>query len=139
MSPEPRAYILDSGAVLAYLEDEEGGGAVEQICRENPGRVFMHAINAGEVFYFTRRAYDATVADAVLERVKRIGVAIRDDMDTAFWKDAMCLKADLARISVADCFFLAMTRRLNGIGVTTDHHEMDPLVPLNLCTLHFIR
>ena len=139
MNPERPVYVLDCCAALAYLEGEEGGDEVGDVCRQNAGRVFMHAVNGGEVYYLTRRSHGIEAADHSVDTLTEMGVLIRDDMDIDFWKDAMSLKADLARISLADCYFLAMTRRLNGIGLTTDHHEMDTLVSLNLCDLQFIR
>lgn len=45
----------------------------------------------------------------------------------------------LLRISIADCFCIALTQRLNGEVVTCDHHEFDAIVPLNLCPIQFIR
>jgi predicted nucleic acid-binding protein len=44
-----------------------------------------------------------------------------------------------ARISLADCFGIALARRVGGELVTSDHHEIDPILPLRLCPLQFIR
>lgn len=138
VSDEP-TYVMDSGALLAYLRDEEGAATVERICQENRGHVYMHAVNAGEIYYVMQRDHGDDGGRAAIRQIMKMGVVIRDDMDTPFWQDAMHLKATERRVSLADCYFLALTRRLNGIGLTTDHHEMDPLVPLKLCTLQFLR
>jgi predicted nucleic acid-binding protein len=43
------------------------------------------------------------------------------------------------RISLADCFALALAERVGGTLVTSDHHEFDPIVPLAICPILFIR
>ena len=40
---------------------------------------------------------------------------------------------------LADCFCMALARRVDADLVTGEHHEFDPLVPLGLCRFHFIR
>jgi predicted nucleic acid-binding protein len=45
----------------------------------------------------------------------------------------------LGRISLADCFCIVLAQELSGEVVTSDHHEFDPLVPLNLVPITFIR
>ena len=53
MSEKP-AYILDSFAVIAYLNDEEGSDKVEELldrAYEGEINLFMHAMNLGEVLY----------------------------------------------------------------------------------------
>jgi PIN domain nuclease of toxin-antitoxin system len=136
---EPHALVMDSSALLAFFQAEEGGSRVRELCRENLGRVYLHAVNAGEVYYWFRRDHGEDAAQAALEQISAMGIITREDLDPAFWQDAMQIKADARRVSLADCYFLAMTRRLGAMGVTTDHHEMDPLVPLNLCPLLFAR
>ncbi len=60
-------------------------------------------------------------------------------MDTAFWQLAGQLKVNPGKISLADCFALALTIRTGGTLVTADHHEFDVIVPLGLCPILFIR
>lgn len=130
---------MDACALLAYLQGEDGGRRVRELCRENLGRVYLHAVNAGEIYYWLRRDHGEEAAQAGLVQLDAMGIITREDLDAAFWQDAMGIKADQRRVSLADCYFLALTRRLDAVGVTTDHHEMDPLVPLNLCPLLFAR
>lgn len=57
----------------------------------------------------------------------------------ADWEDAAWIKADYRRVSLADCFGLALARRMRGSFVTTDHHEMEPIKAAGICPVGFIR
>ena len=67
------------------------------------------------------------------------GLALRTDLDTAFWQSVGELKVNPGKLSLADCFALALAQQEQGTLVTSDHHEFDPIVPLNLCPILFIR
>ena len=60
-------------------------------------------------------------------------------MTEPFWKLVGQYKAQIARVSLADCFALALTKNIRGILLTSDHHEFDRIVPLQICPIHFIR
>jgi predicted nucleic acid-binding protein len=60
-------------------------------------------------------------------------------MDPHLWKTAGGFKADLVRVSLADCFAMALTQRLNAELMTSDHREFDPVAAQGLCPLRFIR
>jgi hypothetical protein len=55
------------------------------------------------------------------------------------WRAAGKLKAEWRRVSLADCFALALTIREEGILVTSDHHELDRIAEAKVCPIHFIR
>lgn len=43
------------------------------------------------------------------------------------------------RLSLADCFAIALARRTNAEVVTSDHREFDPVAAAGLCTVRFFR
>jgi predicted DNA-binding protein (UPF0278 family) len=43
------------------------------------------------------------------------------------------------RISLPDCFCIALAQELSAEVVTSDHGEFDPLVPLGIVPIKFIR
>jgi predicted nucleic acid-binding protein len=132
-------YTLDSSAMIAFLRDEPGADVVRLLLRDPDNRCYAHALNLCEVYYdFARRADGATARAAVQDLLTH-GVVPREDLDAAFWQRAGNHKALLRRISPADCLCLALAERVNGELVTSDHHEFDPLVPLGLCAIQFIR
>jgi predicted nucleic acid-binding protein len=58
---------------------------------------------------------------------------------TELWQKAAQIKADWRKVSLADCFALALAIREKGTLVTSDHHELDPLAKAGLCEFRFIR
>ena len=130
--------VLDAGAVIALLRFEAGASMTRRLIREQRGQCCMHALNVCEIYYGFARASDVATAERAVQMLVGLGIIMREDMDAAFWKDAGTLKAN-HRLSLADCFALALARRVGAELVTTDHHEMDVLVPLGLCPIRFIR
>jgi predicted nucleic acid-binding protein len=94
-------------------------------------------INLVEVYYdFIRRSNEAS-ARASLAVLRGDGVIERRDMSRPFACQVARLKAR-GRISLADCFCIALALNLGGEVVTSDHHEFDPLVPLGIVPITFL-
>lgn len=68
-----------------------------------------------------------------------LGVVERRDFEMAFWQEAGRLKAVHRRVSLADCCAMALTLRLGGELVTSDHHELDALAVAGICPINFFR
>jgi len=131
-------HVLDAGAIIAHLEGEAGGEQVEELMFDPAERCLVHSVNIVEVHYHvTRLAGEPAAAQAISELVSN-GVIIRSDLDEAFWESVSRLKVK-GNISIADCFCIALAQRLSAEVVTTDHRDFDPLVPLGLCRITFIR
>jgi PIN domain nuclease of toxin-antitoxin system len=130
--------ILDSSSLLAALRHEPGAAVVRDLLRNPANTCFVHAVNLCEVYYIMRRTDGEASAQAAIQDLL-VGIVLREDMDAAFWQDAGRIKADHRRVSLADCFCIALARRLGGELITADHHEFDALVPLGLCPIRFIR
>ena len=129
--------IIDSSAIIAHARSEPGSDVVRPLLANN--KCVMHAVNHCEVLYILRREVGQERAEQTLDNIARMGVAVCEDMDLDLRHLVASYKADCRRISLADCFGLALAHRLNGEFVTTDHHEIDPLVELGLCRVRFIR
>jgi predicted nucleic acid-binding protein len=132
-------YALDSNAIIAFLRDEPGSDVVEGLLLDPSSTCFAHAINLCEVYYDAVRVSGEADAQAVLNTLANLRVVFREEMDPALWQDAARLKAAHRRVSLADCFCLALARRVSAELVTSDHREFDPFVPLGLCPIRFIR
>lgn len=130
---------LDAGALIAFLGMEQGALVVRQALRDNPGDCYAHAINLCEVYYHVARLHDAPTAERAVQLLAAAGLIAREDMDPAFWQSAGQLKATLVRVSLADCFCLALAERLGGEVLTTDHHEFDALAARVTTPIRFIR
>jgi predicted nucleic acid-binding protein len=131
-------YALNASAMIAYLKNEPGAEVVRQLLRDTANICYAHAVNLCEVYYGFARALGEPVAQSLIQDLYAIRVLPREDMDQGFWQDVGNLKA-LTRISLADCFGMALARREGCELVTSDHHELDPIVPLGLCRVLFIR
>ena len=130
--------FLDAGPMIAFLRGEEGSEIVSDLLADPTVTCYAHAVNVAEVYYHFLRVADEDTAEDAVEQLQSDGVIIREDMDALFWRMVSKLKTR-GRISIADCFCIALTQRLGGQLYTTDHHEFDALIPLNICTIVFIR
>lgn len=129
--------VLDACALIAFLRDEPGAEIMEQ--RLLDGDCFVHTINLCEVYYDCIRMDDESRADALITDLLEVGVIQRNDMDERYWKDVGHLKAHITRISLADCFAVALARRLDLPVLTSDHHEFDNVLAQGICAVEFIR
>jgi predicted nucleic acid-binding protein len=131
-------FVLDACAIIAYLRDEEGAEVVESVLLGDSDCV-AHAVNVCEVYYDCLRRDGEAQADELLEDLASIGLITREDMDVSLWKTAGGYKAAIARVSLADCFAMALTQRLNAELMTSDHREFDPVAAQGICSIRFIR
>lgn len=132
-------YILDSCAVIAFLQDEPGAQIVTEIL-ENPGnRCLLHAINACEVYYDIYRRSGEGDASALEEVLATAGIELMETIPSALWKTAGQFKAEWRRVSLADCLALALALLENGTVLTSDHHELEPIAEATACPIRFIR
>jgi predicted nucleic acid-binding protein len=130
--------VLDACSLIAYLRGEVGADIVDQTLRDTNAECLIHAINLCEVYYQLIRDSDESTARQTIADLQSVGLIVRSDLDEPFWQAVGQLKAR-GGISLADCFCVALAIRISGQVVTSDHREFDPLVPLGLCPILFIR
>jgi PIN domain nuclease of toxin-antitoxin system len=104
-------YVLDACAMIAFVDGEIGADVVEQALLDANSQCLAHAINLCEVFYGFYRVGGETYARQVIDDLSRMGVIERSDFDNAFWQEAGTIKAVHKRVSIADCFAIALTNR----------------------------
>lgn len=121
MPKKPRAIVLDSWAVIAYLEDEVAAEKVADIiadAHEDGIPLLMTVVNAGEVWYIVARESSVTDADASIKQFRDLGVQFVD-ADWALAKEAGRFKAK-NKMSFADCFAAALANNRKASLVTGD-------------------
>ena len=134
----PDVYIFDACAVIALLEKEAGAEQVAALLAGQGHRCLVHAIQICEVFYDKIRRGGADDGESLVAMLTAGGFEIyTDTLD--LWPAAGRLKAGLRRVSLADCFALALALQQGGTLVTTDHHELDPVQAKGICPIQFIR
>jgi PIN domain nuclease of toxin-antitoxin system len=129
---------MDAGALIAFLDDEPGAEVVEDVLTEPGSTCYAHIFNLAEVYYIYFRRGGESMAEDAIQSLLEVGILVRNDSDTGYWKDAATLKGRHA-MSLPDAFCMALARRLGGTVITTDHAEFDPLVALGYCPIRFIR
>jgi PIN domain nuclease of toxin-antitoxin system len=131
--------VLDACAMIALLRREIGEDVVWQYLSDPDATCFAHAVNLCEVYYEFWRIGGEDAATSAIDDLKALGIIERNDFDLNFWQEAGRLKAVHRRVSLADCCALALTNRIEGMLLTSDHHELDPIAALGICPITFIR
>jgi predicted nucleic acid-binding protein len=121
MARKPRAIVLDSWAVMAYLEDETTAEKVAEIiadAHEEKIPLLMTVVNAGEVWYILAREVSVAEADASVRQLRQLGIEfVNADWDLA--REAGGFKAR-HKMSFADCFAAALAKQRKAHLVTGD-------------------
>jgi len=115
-------YVLDSYAVIGYLEDEPFADWLQELlfsARKNRCRLYMHAIQLGEVYYITLREKGKPIADLAYTRIKNFPITIVDTIDEKLLLSAASLKA-VFPISYADAFAAALSQICKAVLLTGD-------------------
>lgn len=114
--------LLDSYAVLAYLNGGSAAKAVEQAMKdaENSGSsLLMNEINIGEVYYILSRKRGPEKADYFVDTILQ-GLPIQSlPVDFSLILQASRLKAKYP-LSIADCFAAAQAIRSEASILTGD-------------------
>lgn len=121
MRKKPKAVVLDSWAVIAYLEDEEAAARVADViadAHEEQIPLLMTVINAGEVWYIVARQTSAGDADASIKQLRDLGIQFVE-ADWALAKDAGYFKSR-NKMSFADCFAAALAKQRRAHLATGD-------------------
>jgi ribonuclease VapC len=121
MARRSKTIVLDSWAVLAYLEDGNPGKLVADLlidAHDHGTSLLMSTVSIGEVWYIlAREVSEAEAEDAVME-LKRLGIQFAD-ADWNLTRLAAGFKAK-HRMSYADCFAAALAKQHKAELVTGD-------------------
>ena len=116
-----------------------GAELVETYLASDKNTRFAHSLNFCEFYYQAYRRSSKQDADKIVGEFLELGLVLREDMDIEFWQDAGELKGVHKRVSLADCCAIALTKRLDGELVTSDHHELDTIADQGVCKIFFFR
>ena len=132
---ETERFVLDSYAVLAFLEAAEGGERVRELLQDalaGQCELFMSTVNLGEVLYITERGRGLPKAQEVLARIDELPIKVIDANHTHTLAAAH-IKAQWS-IAYADCFGVALAKLKKATIVTGDpefrHLEAASVVPI---------
>lgn len=122
MGRKAKAIVLDSWAVLAYVEDEPPAaqkvGDIISDADDEGLPLFMSVVNVGEVWYIIARKTSPAEADEGVAQLRRLGIKFVD-ADWLMVQQAARYKSR-HRMSYADCFAAALTKQKTAILLTGD-------------------
>jgi ribonuclease VapC len=121
MARKPKALVLDSWSILAYLEDEPAGQQVADIiadAHENGIPLMMTVVNAGEIWYITARGTSEGEADRTITELAQLGINFFD-ADWKLAREAARFKTK-GKMSFSDCFAAALAKENRADLVTGD-------------------
>jgi len=114
-------YILDSYAILAYFEAEQGStrvGWLLEAANEGRCRLYLCVVNLGEIIYIIERERGLPKAQETLARIDELPIEVIN-ADRVLTLAAAHLKKDCP-IAYADCFAAALSQIKNAVLVTGD-------------------
>lgn len=118
---EQTSFVLDSFALLAYLQDELAASRIEKLlesARKEKCHLFLSLINLAELLYITERRGGVVQAQDILALIRQLPIEIVPaDEQTVL--TAAHVKASYP-LSYADAFAVAVAIEMNATMVTGD-------------------
>ena len=119
MARKQKAFVLDSWAVIAYLEDEQAAEKVADLmsdAHEQGIPLLISVVNAGEVWYIIARQTSSADADRSIKQLLGLGIELVD-ANWALAHNAAYFKSK-CKMSFADAFAAALTKERKATLIT---------------------
>jgi ribonuclease VapC len=125
---KPKVIVLDSWAVMAYLEDQPAGERIADTianAHDSGTPLLMTVINLGEVWYVVARRTSQVEAENSVKELRGLGIKIVD-ADWGLTRLAAYFKSK-HKMSYADCFAAALAKERKAHLLTGDpeFHEVE--------------
>lgn len=127
MAKKAKAYVLDTWAVIAYLEDEPSGEQVEDLiatAHEEQTPIYMSVVNVGEVWYIVAREVSEEEANTSVKLLHDLRIQF-ENADWLLTQEAARFKS-LNKMSYADCYAAALAK-FKKADLVTGAGEFKPL------------
>lgn len=121
MAKKAKAYVLDTWAVIAYLEDEPSAPQIADLiasAHEEEIPVYMSVVNVGEVWYTIAREISEEDADASVKELRDLRIQF-ESADWELTQEAARFKSQ-HKMSYADCYAAALAKSYKAELVTGD-------------------
>ncbi len=128
-------YSLDACALFALLRGEAGHEVIASALQGSG--CSTHVINLFEVYVWFLKNSDEAQADAALQAIDLLNVAVETDLDVDLIKDAARLRSGF-QMSVPDAIGLAYCAR-RGCAFLTSDGELAALKDSGAIPIHFFR
>lgn len=121
MAKKAKALVLDSWAVIAYLDDEPSAQQIADLiatAHEEDIPVYMTVINVGEVWYTIAHEVSEDDANSSVKELRDLRIQFVD-ADWQLTQEAARFKSQ-HKMSYADCFAAALAKSYKADLVTGD-------------------
>jgi len=121
MARKAKAYVLDTWAVIAYLE---GGPSAPQIAdliagaHEEGITLYMTVVNVGEIWYTIEQEISEEDANASVKELRDLRIQF-ENVDWELTREAARFKSQ-HKMSYADCYAAALAKSKKADLVTGD-------------------
>ena len=135
----PNSFVLDSYALIGYLENESFSDQIQHVltqAKNGTFRLYLHAIHIGEVYYITLREQGQSLADLAYSRIKALPIKLIDRIDEDLLLKAAGLKASYP-ISYADSFAAALAI-INNCPLLTGDPEFRSLEKHDIVSIEWL-
>lgn len=116
-----KKYVLDSYAILAYIEGEDAGRPVSEMFKKalrQEVEILLCVVNWGEVYYIALRDGGKSHAELYRETMAKFPITIIE-ANKELTLQAATIKAK-CKMSYADCFAAAVAKMRKAVLVTGD-------------------
>jgi len=119
-----RIFSLDACALIAFFHGEKGGENLKELFADSENVFYIHAINITEIYYDFLKRSSKQDAEMFLQDCKNLPIEIVWNITEDILKLASDFKTKY-KISLADSYFLAISKLNSATPISTDHHEFD--------------
>jgi len=123
-------YVLDACAMVALLNGEEGADAVNNLFQQaikGEVNLYMSIINLLEVYYGFIGDIGIAKTQEIMNEINETPLMIINTISEKVYHEAARIKGIHRRLSLADSVGIATANELDGIFVTSDHHELEAI------------
>lgn len=129
MNQDKKIYVLDTSALLTYIEDEEGSENVEELlvkAEKGNAEIYIAFVSLTEVYYITIQEKDEIEALERIKLIQSLSVKLVESYENLNLAAGKLKSAN--RISLADSYIAALCQEYQGILVHKDP-EFEKLSP----------
>ncbi len=138
MAGKIKTYVLDACALIAFFRQEKGDEKLLKLFKDKQAKIYLHAVNLGEVYYDTLRLTGKKQAQELFADVAKLPIEVVWILDTSFLELTGKYKTSFS-MSYADAFVLALAEREKGVVISTDHNEFDAVEKSEMLSFYWLR
>lgn len=121
MTRKAKAFVMDTWAIIAYLEDEPSAQQIADLiasAHEEEIPIYMTVVNVGEVWYNIAREISEEDANSSVKELHDLRIQFVD-VDWELTQEASRFKSQ-NKMSYADCYAAALAKEKKADLVTGD-------------------